>query len=296
MIQQLVRLAAAPALVLLLAAAFLNSSCNCFIPNTVTFRRSSSSILQMALDPVTFLRTEFVTAALFTNQIPRSADTCLQLGVYDGRAMNFIPRTIREFLTSSLETDGTMNIGIQRSLKQALDARALDEATTIRYLDQRADNLTLVQENSVDVVVSMQSAEKMVEGGLDWRQSIREAGRVLKPGGRFLFVEKTELGEDNYLDFVGNLAVAQQQEDDEEERFPIFESVGWDDVDFVLIPHVAGVFIKRIDAGLTRQERLAAEKKREQDLLAERSLSVFEQRRKRKKNKDTKEEKPAVKK
>ena len=295
MIQQVIRLAAAPALVLVLAAAFLNSSCNCFIPNAVAFRRSSSSILHMALDPVTFLRTEFVTAALFTNQIPRSADSCLQLGAYDGRAMNFIPRTIREFLTSSLETDGTMTIGIQRSLKQALDARALDDATTIRYLDQRADNLTLVQDNSVDVVVSMQSAEKMVEGGLDWKQSIREAGRVLKPGGRFLFVEKTELGDDNYLDFVGNLAVAQQQ-DDEEERFPIFESVGWDDVDFVLIPHVAGVFIKRMDAGLTKQERLAAEKKREQDLLAERSLSVFEQRRKRKKNKDTKEEKPAMKK
>ena len=54
-----------------------------------------SSSLRMALDPVTYLRTEWVSAALVTNQTPRSADKILELGCEDGRIVNFVPRTIR---------------------------------------------------------------------------------------------------------------------------------------------------------------------------------------------------------
>mmetsp|Transcript_16122 Transcript_16122/g.32461 ORF Transcript_16122/g.32461 Transcript_16122/m.32461 type:complete len:133 (-) Transcript_16122:2657-3055(-) len=51
-------------------------------------RRPSSSTtgLRMGLDLVTYLRTEWISAALCTNQTPRSADVCLQLGTEDGRA------------------------------------------------------------------------------------------------------------------------------------------------------------------------------------------------------------------
>lgn len=243
----------------------------------------------MGLDPVTFLRTEFVSAALFTNQIPRSADSCLQLGVYDGRAVTFIPRTIRQFHTSSVELDGTVSIGIQRALQQALQSRnILDETMQLQFYDvQRADNLTMILDSTIDVVISMQSAEKMQTNGLDWRRSVQEAVRVLKPGGRFLFVEQTDIGSENYLDYVGSYAsnstsIVQGEPGKVEERYPMLECVGWDNVDFVLTPHVAGVFTKRLDAGMTKQERIAAEKLREKDILAERSLSVFEGRRKKK--------------
>ena len=52
------------------------------------------------LDPVTYLRTEWVSAALCTNQTPRSADKVLQLGVEDGRVVNFVPRTVRSVSVS----------------------------------------------------------------------------------------------------------------------------------------------------------------------------------------------------
>ena len=48
-----------------------------------------------ALDPVTYLRTEWVSAALCTNQTPRSADKVLEIGCEDGRIVNFVPRTVR---------------------------------------------------------------------------------------------------------------------------------------------------------------------------------------------------------
>ena len=85
--------------------------------------------LTMALDPVTYLRTEWVSAALCTNQTPRSADVCLQLGTADGRAVNFVPRTIREIITSSAERQpvggqvdgvesGGLTVSCQRQLRQ----------------------------------------------------------------------------------------------------------------------------------------------------------------------------------
>jgi hypothetical protein len=49
----------------------------------------------MAMDMVTYLRTEWIAAALCSNQTPRSADVCLQLGTEDGRIVTFVPRTIR---------------------------------------------------------------------------------------------------------------------------------------------------------------------------------------------------------
>ena len=59
--------------------------------------RPSSALLaiEAAVDPVTYLRTEWVAAALVTNQTPRAADVVLQLGTEDGRIVNFVPRTVR---------------------------------------------------------------------------------------------------------------------------------------------------------------------------------------------------------
>ena len=51
--------------------------------------RQTTTGLRMGLDLVTYLRTEWISAALCTNQCPRSADVCLQLGTDDGRAGTF---------------------------------------------------------------------------------------------------------------------------------------------------------------------------------------------------------------
>jgi ubiquinone/menaquinone biosynthesis C-methylase UbiE len=248
----------------------------------------------MSLDLVTYLRTEWVSAALCTNQTPRSADFVLQLGCEDGRAITFIPRTVRELITSSNQADGQVPVGAKRQLKQQQQRR---QAATVTYVDQRADELTETADESVDVVISLQSAAKMLENGLDWKKSVREAARVLKPGGRLLFVEQTELEGESYLDYVDNLyTLTGESEDVKEgqvEPFPVFEEVGYDDVDLVIVPHVAGVAIKSEDAGLTPKEREQKLANEEKDRLADLSLTAYERgikkKRKRKKKKGVKQ-------
>ena len=95
------------ALISLLLAATVARS-NAFVPSSLargTFTQPTSTVvvgpkasspvrpattgLRMGLDLVTYLRTEWISAALCTNQTPRSADVCLQLGTEDGRAGKF---------------------------------------------------------------------------------------------------------------------------------------------------------------------------------------------------------------
>jgi SAM-dependent methyltransferase len=257
------------------------------------------------LDVVTYLRTEWVSAALCTNQTPRAADVCLQLGTQDGRAVLFVPRTIREFVTSSVEKDGTISPTIRRQLKQQAERRS---SAVIRDIDQRADDLKEMDDESVDVVISLQSAAVMKENGLDWQKSIREAARVLKPGGRLLFVEQTEIDGESYLDYIMSLNTVEDKEtntdgdeddedddDDDDELIPIFDDVGYDDVDLVITPHIAGVAIKSLDAGMTASEaeaqRLAEAKRAEEQKMAEFALQAFEgglkKKRRRKKKQQT---------
>jgi SAM-dependent methyltransferase len=253
------------------------------------------------VDLVTYLRTEWVSAALCTNQTPRAADVCLQLGTEDGRAVTFVPRTIREIITSSAESDGQLPIAARRQLKQQADRR--QSGVQIKYLDQRCDNLDQTPDESVDVVLSLQAAHRMHKNGVDWKKSIREAARVLKHGGRLLFVEKTEIDGESYLEYVQNLynlngTVPDNLGDKENDPAasapvpPIFE-VGWDEVDLVLEPHVAGVAIKSELAGLTPQELARKKSKEEEDRLADLSIEAYERgrkKRKKKKNSSTTEE------
>ena len=241
--------------------------------------------LQMGLDMVTYLRTEWICAALCTNQTPRSADVCLQIGCDDGRAVTFIPRTIRELITSTLQSDGLLPVSVRRQLKQQQERRG---AAKVTYVDQRADDLKEVADESVDVVISLLAAARMLETGLDWKKSVREAARVLKPGGRLLFVEQTTLEGESYLDYVMSLVDDEASGDEEAELFSIWDDMGYDDVDLVIVPHVAGVAIKAEDAGLTSQDRAKKEKQVEQEKLAEVSIAAFERgikKRKRKKKK-----------
>ena len=171
----------------------------------------------------------------------------------------------------------------------------------------------------------------MRDNGQDWKRGIDEAARVLKPGGRFLFVESTTIeGEDgdageSYLDYLVGLSndgddddsdddddsiemeSSQEDGEDVEENNDIenndeleesnnnnsspssvFVEVGFDKVDLVLQPHIAGVAVKAMDADLTQaqKEKLAAQE--ESDRLAELSLTAFERGSKRRKRKKTK--------
>jgi len=298
----------------LLAAAILSSSAEAFVSPLSSF--SSSSALH-ALDPVTYLRTEWVAAALCTNQTPRSADVALQLGCEDGRIVNFVPQTIRKIITSSAEPksndNGALTVSCERQLKQQAERR---NTAAIQFSNQPADDLRDTPDASVDVVVSFQAAQRMDENGLDFKQSIKEAGRVLKPGGRFLFVESAEVGGESYLDYVMGMSALvsggigdgyeevavvppkgredtttddEEEAGEEEAKPPLFEEVGYDNVDMVLQPHIAGIAIKAMDADLTSAERKQLKSQEEEDRMAEMSFAAFERgnkRRKRKKKKN----------
>lgn len=260
---------------------------------------TSSTMLQMGLDMVTYMRCEWVSAALCTNQTPRSADACLVLGCEDGRPVTFVPRTIETLITSTVEPDGILPVNVRRQLKQQEKTR---NAGVVQLVDQRADDLKETADESVDVVLSLQAAARMKEKGLDWKKSVQEAARVLRPGGRFLAVEQSTLDGESYLEYVGNLGTMvmtesdgdDEQEEGEPEVYPTFECMGYDDVDLVLVPHIATVFIKSEDAGLTETERAKKESMVEEDRMAELSLSAFERgnpkKRRRKKKKQTAED------
>lgn len=276
-------------------------SINSFVPTNLpkAVYAGKSGPIFMGLDAVTYLRTEYVSAALVTNQIPAAADVCLQLGTADGRAVTFIPRTIRELITSSLEADGVLGVSTRRQLKQQRERRT--GSATVTYVDQRADDLKETANNSVDVVISLQAAAKMDENGLDWRKSILEAARVLKPGGRFLFCEQTTLGGESYLEYMATVKLGEDGkvvggEEEDDGTYPMFELVGYDDVDLVIEPHVAGVVVKAEDAGKTEDDMARQEIKAEKERIADLSISAYERglkkrkRKKKKKNADSQAE------
>mmetsp|Transcript_19099 Transcript_19099/g.22076 ORF Transcript_19099/g.22076 Transcript_19099/m.22076 type:complete len:319 (+) Transcript_19099:24-980(+) len=257
--------------------------------------RNNNMQLKMGLDLVTSLRTEWISAAICTNQIPQEAASVLQLGTEDARAVTFVPRFVEEIITSSSELDGELSISCRRQLKQQRERRGT--GAVIRYTDQRSDDLTETADESVDVVLSLQAADKMRENGLDWKNSIRETARVLKPGGRLIFVEKTEIEGDKYLDVLASVATTKAKDtesddkgddDDKDEIYPTFELIGYDDVDLVIEPHVAGVVVKTENAGLTSAEIEAKKAEEEKARIADLSISAFERgikkRRKKKKN------------
>lgn len=259
--------------------------------------RTSSSSLNMAnLDLVTSLRTEWIATSLCTNQTPRSAKVVLQLGSEDGRALTMIPRTVETFITSSAEADGQIPVSTERQVRQQAERRGA--GTKVRVINQKADDLSETKDESVDVVISIQAAERMYENGLDWTKSVREAARVLKPGGRLLFVEKTTIGTIDYIDCVMGIysytgekqnAAAAVDDNKENESAPVkrrlFEMVGFDEVDMVLVPHIAGVVMKSSEAGMTDEEIEAKNAVQEKERLAELSISAFERGLKKRKKK-----------
>jgi len=242
----------------------------------------------------------------------------LELGCEDGRIVNFVPRTVREIITSSAENPdspegGGLTVSCSRQLKQQAERRGAGALMT--YSDQRADDLSETPSSSIDIVVSLQSAQRMKENGLDWKKSVLEAGRVLKPGGRFLFCEAADVGGESYLDFVNSLSdfstenkggdedeegsevtetvdVVEEEDSDDVDsppaKSPIFQEVGYDQVDMVLQPHIAGVAIKAMDADMTPAQKAQKKAQEESERLGEMTLNAFEGRSKRRRKKKKK--------
>ena len=171
----------------------------------------------------------------------------------------------------------------------------------VKIVDQPADDLFDVEDNSVDVVISLQCAQRMIDSGRDWKKAVREACRVLKPGGRLLWVEQTTLNGESFLSYLENL-YTQAISDDKSTTteggpedgvssptlFPTFDDIGWDDVNLVLIPHTAGVAVKAFDPSA-----IETEEQREKARLDDLSLTAFERgikKRKKKKKKKAGEE------
>mmetsp|Transcript_30198 Transcript_30198/g.54688 ORF Transcript_30198/g.54688 Transcript_30198/m.54688 type:complete len:280 (-) Transcript_30198:153-992(-) len=229
----------------------------------------------------------------------------------------------REILTSSAENPnntgpeggGVLTVRCVRQLKQQAERR--NSGVQINYSNQPADDLSETPSSSVDIVISLQAAQRMAENGLDWKRSIREAGRVLKPGGRFLFVESSEVdksdgtGSESYLDYLvglsdlsteikpgvqsdgseedGEIAAKEEDsmsgEDSPAAIVPIFEEVGYDQVDMVLRPHIAGVAFKAMDADMTVTQKAGMKSQEESDRYADLSLNAFERGSKRRRRK-----------
>jgi len=243
--------------------------------------------LQMGLDAVTGLRTEWISASICTNQIPSTAESVLQLGTDDGRAVNFVPRSVEEIITSSAEANGELTISCRRQLKQQRDRRGT--GAIIRYVDQACDDLKGTKDASVDVVISLQAAQRMKDNGQDWKKSILEASRVLKPGGTFLFVEQTEIDGEKFMDVLAAVADGDTDPEGNVVTYPVFELVGCDDVDLVIVPHIAGVVTKTMYAGLTENEIQNKSAVDEKARMADLSISAFERglKKRRKKKKKT---------
>jgi ubiquinone/menaquinone biosynthesis C-methylase UbiE len=269
-------------------AMMAHSSTNAFsITTSAPVKQSSNTQLQMGLDAVTSLRTEWISASICTNQIPMTAKSVLQLGTDDGRAVNFVPRTVEEIFTSSAEADGELSIACRRQLKQQRDRRGT--GAVIRYLDQPCDHLKEMKDNSVDCVISLQAAQRMADNGQDWKKSISEANRVLKPEGYLVFVEQTEIGGVKYMDAIAEIAESNTDEEGNLTTWPLWELRGYDDVDLVIVPHIAGVVKKPEFAGLTQEQIENKSANDKKDRMADLSLDVFERglkkRRKKKKKK-----------
>jgi ubiquinone/menaquinone biosynthesis C-methylase UbiE len=276
-----------PAL-LSLVAAMMASSSNAFSIGPSASKHSSSTQLQMGLDAVTGLRTEWISASICTNQIPSTAKSVLQLGTETGSIVNFVPRSVEEILTSSAEADGELSISCRRQLKQQRERRG--SGAIIRYLDQPCDDLKETKDNSVDCVISLQAAQRMADNGQDWKKSISEAARVLKPEGFFIFVEQTEIGGQKFIDAISEIAEGDADEEGNLKAWPLWELVGYDDVDLVIVPHIAGVVKKPEFAGLSQTEIENKSSVDEKERMADLSFSVFERGLKKRRKKKKKAE------
>jgi hypothetical protein len=163
-------------------------------------------------DPITAARLSFISTALLSNQTP-SSSTVLALDCVSPSFCYALPKSTRAILghpTFLAEVGGggrpRVPFRTRRQMKQALERRLIAETVALRFAEpEKQGDVALggVKDASVDVVLWDQvvaGAENYYReaGGVaddSWfPELVAAVGRVLKPGGVCLFLEKTEVG------------------------------------------------------------------------------------------------------
>jgi SAM-dependent methyltransferase len=111
--------------------------------------------------------------AMLSRQIPTSASTVLELYPTDGKHFFYYPQTISQIFTvldDNARDKKTEDILVSSSMRA-------NKMLTILSFDSMVSN-------SVDAIVCVQSLRKAQSNGI-----LRNLHRVLRPGGRLIFVE-----------------------------------------------------------------------------------------------------------
>ncbi len=250
-----------------LIGGFVISSSSFVVKRVNGVSKSGSGPLSAFMDPITYSRVEFVSASIVSNQIPRAADSCLQINTIDPRVFYYVPKTLRKVLCHPTfdKDDKVVDFRARRQIKQAIERRGGMESLDIEFLEKEmpldySRAFSVVDDESVDVVLCVTALEDTPDD-FDLKAMSMEIGRVLKPGGRFIFVEREEkkVGETiEALRMDGSYRPFDDKDSEEEAAYQAELEGG--DVDFSLysmfdvvedpidmcpMPFIAGVSVKR---------------------------------------------------
>mmetsp|Transcript_59196 Transcript_59196/g.116143 ORF Transcript_59196/g.116143 Transcript_59196/m.116143 type:complete len:244 (+) Transcript_59196:144-875(+) len=122
-----------------------------------------------------YWKREYITAAMLSRQVPSSASVVLELYPDDGKRFYYYPSTVSQIvvvpLTWPLEAKKETELRI--AANKVVPPKLLAVKQTMQTMDT----------NAVDVVVCVQALKSL------GREGLGDAHRVLKPGGRLIFVE-----------------------------------------------------------------------------------------------------------
>lgn len=163
----------------------------------ISTTRSSSLTMGLFdyMNPL-YWKQEYVVAATLANQIPASAAIVMEMYAADGKRFFYYPDSVVQVVVSPPLSERIG--GSTDSEKQKKEEKALLDAGARARKSVIQKRLAETPSNTIDAVVMVAGAVQRVakEGKLS------DVSRVLKPGGRLVFVEKNE--DVSLLDAVGD--------------------------------------------------------------------------------------------
>lgn len=233
----------------------------------------------------------------------------------DPRAAYYVPKSLKKLICHG--TFIPVEFRAKRQVEQATERRGQMDLEVDFVNKQEGKRLFEgVGDESVDVVMMLQISEDAAKSDLasSWLVALlSETGRVLRPGGRILFVEKKDVKVDREIDFVSamqglrmdgsyKLFAAGEEEGDENDseksmeevdlqKYSLFD-VAYDSIDLCPSPHYAGVAIKRsakeeeeVEEVREKREMTMGERMKYEKRVkgAELAIEAFERGRKKKK-------------
>ena len=138
---------------------------------------------------VVYFQLRYITAALIANHVPMSA-TCLELGIGSGRNLYYYPKGVKKIF--GVDSDSNPKL-LQTSAELCLQTVELIPSP-VAAADAWSKRLATA---SVDCVISTKT------GGAS-ADVLEEIARVLRPGGKLLFVESAAGGGNRLLLAIAN--------------------------------------------------------------------------------------------